>query len=111
MHHHIRQVCREHGNVVKQCRCPAPKEDQPVDCPPTCPGRAAAPSAAKGEALRPPKIPRTNGQVLEDVTALVEGVLDGTRPYFSKYGDRPIDLFARDLRRILNRETTYADLG
>lgn len=36
---HFRKVCREHGTVLGQCRCPGPKPDTPAACPgpPICP--------------------------------------------------------------------------
>lgn len=32
---HERQVCK-HGVLVSQCRCPGPKVDTVVPCPPEC---------------------------------------------------------------------------
>lgn len=36
---HFVEVCRDHGTVLAQCRCPGPKSKQAVACPgsPPCP--------------------------------------------------------------------------
>jgi hypothetical protein len=30
---HFKNVCREHGTTLGQCRCPGPKVERQVDCP------------------------------------------------------------------------------
>jgi hypothetical protein len=34
------EVCRDHGTVIRQCRCPGPKTKHALACPglPECPG-------------------------------------------------------------------------
>lgn len=31
---HFKTVCRDHGTIVGQCRCPGPKAELKCDCPP-----------------------------------------------------------------------------
>ena len=37
MHIHVKEVCKEHGHPMMQCRCMGPKKIKHVECSVYCP--------------------------------------------------------------------------
>lgn len=44
-----KKVCRLHGHLLMQCRCPCTDRVIPMDCPDWCPDHGQPPTPAKPE--------------------------------------------------------------